>query len=213
MLSEEERRRRNERLINHWAQEAPSYDKRMGWAERRLLGEGHRQWVCSRATGAVLEVAIGTGLNIPFYGPEIELTGLDLSPEMLRIAGQRANDLGRTVELREGDAHRLPFADEAFDSVVCTFSLCNIPDLDGSLTEMRRVLRPRGNLLLLDHVKSSVKPLYWLQKALEVLSLRIQDENMTRRPVEHLDGDEFEVRERERFRAGVVERVRATKTP
>jgi ubiquinone/menaquinone biosynthesis C-methylase UbiE len=144
MLSEEERLRRSQQLRRLWDKQAARYDKQMRWFERHVLGEDNRPWVGSRATGAVLEVAIGTGLNLPFYRAGARLTGLDLSPAMLDIARRRAADVGRSVELQEGDAHELPFEDESFDSVVCTFSLCNIPDIDRSVTEMKRVLKPGG---------------------------------------------------------------------
>jgi ubiquinone/menaquinone biosynthesis C-methylase UbiE len=211
MLSSEDRRRRNDRLRRLWDKQAGRYDKSMRWFERHVLGEDHRPWVCSRANGSVLEVAIGTGLNLPYYRSDIQLTGLDFSPAMLNIARKRADEIGRVVELHEGDAHDLPYEDEAFDSVVCTFSLCNIPDLDRAVAEMKRVLKARGVLLLVDHIGSSVKPIYWVQQAIQVLSVPLQGEYLTRRPLEHVTGYGFEVSERQRFRWGIVERVRASK--
>jgi ubiquinone/menaquinone biosynthesis C-methylase UbiE len=211
MLSNEERQRRNDRLRRVWNKEAARYDKQMGWFERHVLGEDNRPWVCSRAHGSVLEVAIGTGLNLGYYRPDIQLTGMDLSPAMLDIARKRADDIGLPVQLHEGDAHELPYEDESFDSVVCTFSLCNIPDLDQAVAEMTRVLKPRGVLLLVDHIRSSVKPIYWAQKAIEFLLVRLHGEHMTRRPLEYATRYGFEVLEQERFRWGIVERLRASK--
>jgi ubiquinone/menaquinone biosynthesis C-methylase UbiE len=72
------------------------------------------------------------------------LTGIDLSPAMLAIARQRANDLGREADLRDGDAERLPFRDASFDTVLCALSLCTIPSPAAAVGEMRRVLRPGG---------------------------------------------------------------------
>jgi ubiquinone/menaquinone biosynthesis C-methylase UbiE len=194
-----------------WDKQAARYNKRIGGWERRLFGQDNRAWACERARGEVLDVAIGTGLNIPFYAPDVTLTGIDISPEMLAIARQRALDLDRTVHLQEGDAHNLPFADESFDTVVCTFSLCNIPDLHRALAEMRRVLRPDGRLVLVDHIRSTSKPIYWLQKAIEAISVRIDGDRMTRRPADHLEPLNFEIVERDRFRRGIVERLAATK--
>src|SRR3712207_4170975 len=135
-----------ERLKRHWEREAPTYDRRMGFFERVLFGDG-REWVCSRASGEVLEVAVGTGRNFTFYPQGVRLTGIDLSPAMHRIARIRAEELGVDADLREGDALQLPFADATFDTVVCTLSLCNIPDDRGAIAEMKRVLRPGGRLL------------------------------------------------------------------
>jgi ubiquinone/menaquinone biosynthesis C-methylase UbiE len=141
-----------ERLKRHWEKEAPTYDRRMSFFERVLFGDG-REWVCSRASGEVLEVAVGTGRNFPFYPQGVRLTGIDLSPPMLEIAWERADEVGVDADLREGDAQELPFPEASFDTVVCTLSLCNIPNDRRAIAEMKRVLRPGGRLLLLDHVR------------------------------------------------------------
>jgi len=194
-----------------WAKEAASYDKRVGFFERRIFGREHRPWACSRASGKTLEVAVGTGLNLPLYPAEVELVGLDLSPEMLAIARKRAAELNRSIDLREGDAHALPFEDGTFDTAVCTYSLCNIPDARLAVREMKRVLRAGGRLILVDHIRSSNKPLFWFQKAVELLSSR-QGERFTRRPLEHVEAEGFHVLERDRLgRGGIVERLVATK--
>lgn len=210
-LSTTEQERQNARRRRAWDKQAARYDKQIGWWERRLLGQDNRAWVCERANGDVLEVAIGTGLNIPFYAADMHVTGVDLSPAMLDIARQRAVDADRNVNLQEGDAHALPFEDESFDTVVCTFSLCNIPDLHQAVTEMRRVLRPGARLALVDHIGSSVTPIRWLQKGIEVVSVRIDGDRMTRRPADVVEQLGFEIVERDRFRWGVVERLVAVK--
>src|ERR1700694_4113224 len=117
----------DDRLRQIWDKYAPRYDRDMTFFERVQFAGG-RQWVCSQATGDVLEVAIGTGRNAPFYPDSIRLTGIDLSPAMLDIAHTRAADAGVAVDLREGDAQALPFDDASFDTVVCTLGLCGIPD-------------------------------------------------------------------------------------
>ena len=202
----------NDKLRHSWAKQADRYDKAMGFVERRLFGSEHRGWACTRAVHDTLEVAIGTGLNLPFYSDDVNLTGIDLSEEMLAIARDRADGMGRAVDLRNGDAHDLPFDDESFDSVVCTYSLCQIPDPHIAVTEMKRVLRPGGELILVDHIRSSVKPLLWLQRAIEFVTGRAEGEYMTRRPLEQVKASGFDLKERERFRAGVIERLTAIKT-
>ena len=177
-----------------------------------MFGEDNRPWACSRAEGKVLEVAVGTGLNLPFYDAGLSVVGIDLSPDMLAIARRRALDAGRDVDLREGDAHELAFDDGSFDTVVCTFSLCNIPDTDRALGEMHRVLRPGGRLILVDHIRSSVRPILWLQKVAELLTVRMDGDYLTRRPSLNAERQGFEIAERERFARGVVERLVATKT-
>jgi ubiquinone/menaquinone biosynthesis C-methylase UbiE len=210
-LGPDERERRNEVVRRSWAERAPRYDKSVQFGERRILGSEHRGWACSRATGATLEVAVGTGLNLPLYPSNVALTGIDLSPEMLALARSRATSMHREIELREGDAHDLPFDNGSFDSVVCTYSLCNIPDPRLAVAEMKRILRSDGRLILVDHIRSSVMPILWLQRAMEVFSRR-QEEFMTRRPLEYVLAEGLDVVERDRLRAGVVERLVAIKT-
>jgi ubiquinone/menaquinone biosynthesis C-methylase UbiE len=143
--------RRAQRLRRYWDRHARNYDKQTAFWERRLFGDG-RQWVCAQASGEVLEVAIGTGRNLPYYPEGIRLTGIEFSPAMLELARRQADRLGRKVDLRLGDAQALDLPDASLDTVVCTLSLCAIPDERRAVAEMRRVLRPGGRLLLLDHV-------------------------------------------------------------
>lgn len=210
-LSPTEQDQQNARRHRAWEKQASRYDRMMLWWERRLLGRDHRPWAAQRARGDVLEVAIGTGLNLPSYDAELKVTGVDLSPAMLDIARRRAADLGRRVDLREGDAHHLPFDDASFDTAVCTFSLCNIPDPHQAVGEMRRVLRPGGSLVLVDHVRSTSTPIYWLQKAIEKVSVRLDGDHMTRRPADIVEQLDFDVVERDRLRQGIVERLVANK--
>src|SRR5438128_9089415 len=104
-----------ERLRRYWDSHAAGYDREMAFMERVLFEDG-RQWVCSKATGDVLEVAIGTGRNLPFYPPDIRLRGVEFSPAMLDIARNRAVEIGRPVDLRLGDAQALGMPDAAFDT-------------------------------------------------------------------------------------------------
>ena len=204
--------RQTEKVRRSWAKQAPRYDRSIGFFERRVFGRGHRAWACSRATGDVLEVAIGTALNLPYYPAEARVTGIDLSPEMLEIARSRARELGREVDLREGDAHDLSFDDDSFDAVVCTYSLCNIPDPRRAVAEMKRVLRPGGKLILVDHIRSPIKPVFWIQRCIEFISIRLEGEHATRRPLEDVEANGLEVVERERLgTAAMVERLVAVK--
>src|SRR5215211_2915026 len=92
---------RAQRLRRHWDKHARTYDKQMAFWERRLFADG-RHWVCAQASGEVLEVAIGTGRNLPYYPKGIRLTGIDFSPQMLELARRQADQLGRKVDLRLG---------------------------------------------------------------------------------------------------------------
>ncbi|MFD7293564.1 class I SAM-dependent methyltransferase [Streptomyces sp. NPDC059897] len=189
-----------------WARDAPHYD---GWMRRfdRHMLRGGRARLCARAEGRVLEVAVGTGLNLPHYPKGTDLTGVDLSPDMLARARVRAADLGVDATLSEASATRLPFPDDSFDSVVCALALCCIPDDRGAVAEMRRVLAPGGSLLLLDHVISHKFAVRTLQRALEPLTLKLADDHQLRRPLHLVREAGFDVVERERYSLGVIERL------
>ena len=201
---------REEQLRRYWDKHARSYDKQMGFFDRHLFA-GSRDWICSRATGHVLEVAIGTGLNLAHYPVGVQLTGVEWSPAMLDIAQHRAGQLGRAVDLRQGDAQALDFPDATFDTVVCTFSLCAIPDDRKAVAEMARVLRPGGLLLLADHVEASPWPARAAQALIELISVPAQGEHFRRRPIKHVEALGFTIGDHDRFKLGIVEQLAARK--
>lgn len=194
-----------------WDAFAPRYDRSMRFFDRVQFGGG-RQWIGCRARGDVLEVGVGTGLNLPFYPTDARLTGIDVSPAMLATARARARGLGREIHLQEGDAQALPFPDASFDTVVCTLALCAVPNERTAIVEMRRVLRPGGRLLLLDHVGSHWWPIWVGQRLLEVFTARSAGEYQTRRPLPIVAALGFTIEAAERLKAGTVERVAAVKT-
>jgi ubiquinone/menaquinone biosynthesis C-methylase UbiE len=199
-----------ERQKRVWDESAPSYDRQLDFVEK-LLGREDRAWLGERATGRVLEVAIGTGRSLPFYVAATSLTGVDISPEMLAVARRRAEERGLPVDLREGDAESLPVDDAAYDSVVCSLSLCTIPDPAAAIAEMRRALVPGGRLLLFDHVGSTWPPVYAVQWLVERISIRSAGEHYTRRSLPLVEAAGFEIVESRRRKAGVLERVHAVK--
>ena len=193
-----------------WDKTAPGYDRQIAFFEKTWF-TGGREWLTSRARGQVLEVAVGTGRNLPGYPAEVVLAGIELSPAMLAIARQRAAGLGREADLRDGDAERLPFGDASFDTVLCALSLCTIPSPAAAVGEMRRVLRPGGRLLLLDHIGSTWPPLYAAQWVAERFTIRAAGEHFTRRQLPLVKAAGFQVVESERLKAGTVERIHAVK--
>jgi ubiquinone/menaquinone biosynthesis C-methylase UbiE len=112
----------------------------------------YRRTVVAAARGRVLEIGVGSGLNLPLYGEQVELVyGIDPSPRLLSIARRRAAASSVPVELLLGSATAIPLADNAVDTVVMTWTLCSIPDPSAALLEMRRVLKPNGSLCFVEH--------------------------------------------------------------
>jgi ubiquinone/menaquinone biosynthesis C-methylase UbiE len=111
-----------------------------------------RERIAQGAEGRVLDVGVGSGLNLALYGPNVrQVCGVDPSSELLRFAGERARGLPFPVELMRGVGEALPFGDHSFDTVVLTFTLCTIPEPAKALAEMRRVLAPGGRMLFAEH--------------------------------------------------------------
>ncbi|HET7323893.1 MAG TPA: methyltransferase domain-containing protein [Halococcus sp.] len=114
-----------------------------------------RKRLLERASGEVLEVACGTGANFPYYPQECSITAVDMSPAMMAIATQRAEELGLAVDFRSMNAQTLEFPDESFDTVVSSLTVCTFPDPIAALSEMKRVCREDGRLLFLEHGRSN----------------------------------------------------------
>ena len=119
--------------------------------QNRLLDHYRHQTIAS-ARGLVLEVGVGSGVNLPLYRPAVtHVVGLDPSPQLLRLASRRAADAVVPVSLLRGSAEHDPFADAVFDTIVMTWTLCSIPNPIAALTEMRRGLGPGGRLIFVEH--------------------------------------------------------------
>jgi ubiquinone/menaquinone biosynthesis C-methylase UbiE len=132
---------------------------------RRLAA--YRGRVVSAAEGRVLEIGIGSGLNLPFYGRTVQqVIGLEPSPKLLAMARRAAGAQARAVELIKGSAECIPFDRASVDTVVTTWTLCSIPDASRALTEMRRVLKPGGRLLFVEHGRAPEPNVVWWQDRL-----------------------------------------------
>jgi ubiquinone/menaquinone biosynthesis C-methylase UbiE len=136
----------------------------MGFYERRLLPrlidlamrnkevKRYRGKLIPAAAGEVLEIGAGSGLNLPFYGAQVRrLHALEPSEALLRMASRRLPGAPFPVDLLQGSAEEIPLADGSVDTVVTTWTLCSIPDVAKALREARRVLRPGGSLLFVEH--------------------------------------------------------------
>jgi ubiquinone/menaquinone biosynthesis C-methylase UbiE len=121
-------------------------------AMRNQLLDHYRHQTVASARGLVLEVGVGSGLNLPLYGPAVtRVVAIDPSPELLRLASRRTADAVVPVSLLRGSAEHAPFADAVFNTIVMTWTLCSIPNPIAALTDMRRVLRPGGRLIFVEH--------------------------------------------------------------
>jgi ubiquinone/menaquinone biosynthesis C-methylase UbiE len=127
----------------------------------------YRSRVVPAAEGRVLEIGVGSGRNLPFYSQSAKrVIGLDPSPKLLSMARQVARSALVPVEFVEGSAEAIPLEDASVDTVVTTWTLCSIPDAQRSLREMRRVLKPGGHLLFVEHGRAPDANVRWWQDQL-----------------------------------------------
>jgi ubiquinone/menaquinone biosynthesis C-methylase UbiE len=145
---------------------AAVYDPLSARTEEKFGAELKRKLLVN-ARGRVLEIGVGTGLSFAHYPPEVELVGVDPSAPMLRRARARAAQLGRGVTLIEAPAEELPFEESSFDTAVSLAVLCSVRDPAHALRELRRVLRPDGRFIFLEHVRSEDAKLARWQDRLE----------------------------------------------
>jgi len=132
---------------------AATYDRMSKGTEEAGLRD-HREALLSQASGRVLEIGAGTGRNLQFYGEDVELTMVEPSESMARRLERRLEEHPRPVTLVQSPAEALPFGDGEFDVVVSTLVLCAVDDQARALAEARRVLKPGGTLLFIEHVRS-----------------------------------------------------------
>lgn len=150
-----------------------------------------RLWEKIAAGDRVLEVGVGTGKNMRFHPTTVDIGAIDFSPGMLAHAIQRPNPAGSWFGLM--DAQHLAIADGAFDTAIATFVFCSVPDAVAGLAEVRRVLRPGGRLLLLEHVRSGLPVLGRCMDLLNPLSLRLDGVNINRNTIDNVRAAGFRV--------------------
>jgi ubiquinone/menaquinone biosynthesis C-methylase UbiE len=147
---------------------AAPYDRGMAPLEKLWLRQ-MRTRLLPHATGRVLEIGVGTGANMPFYPSSSCISAIDESTDMLAASAARAAAADRPIRLIQANAEHLAFPDNYFDSVLCSLVLCSVVEPHRVLAETKRVLRkPRGRLLLLEHMRPHMRPLAWLADALNV---------------------------------------------
>jgi SAM-dependent methyltransferase len=180
----DETRRRYDRI-------APMYDALEWLLEFRFRGWRRELWAGVRGE-RLLELGIGTGKNLPFHPAGADVTGVDISEGMLRIARKRAAAEGCPVDLVRADVQELPFDDASFDVVVATFLFCSVPEPVCGLREAMRVLRPGGRIVLLEHVLSEKRGLRTLMRWLDPLPAHLWGAHIDRPTAQHVEAAGFE---------------------
>lgn len=154
---------KSEEIRQAYAETAKGYDWKISLLEKISGAHALRKEMMQKAKGRVLDVACGTGRNFAHFGKDCEVTGIDISPEMLEKARAKANTVSLKIDVREMDVEHLDFASQEFDTVVSTLGLCTYPNPIVAIQEMTRVCKSSGTLLFLEHGISDRKWLNNLQ--------------------------------------------------
>lgn len=169
-----------------WDRAARTYDLMESLVERfRFRKRRQRLW--SKVEGTrILEVGVGTGKNFLYYPADVEITAIDFSPKMLERARSKARRQNVKAHLLQMDAQHLEFEDNTFDTVAATCVFCSVPDPVCGLTEVERVCKPGGKVILLEHVLSANRILALLMNLVNPLVVRMMGTNVNRRTVENV---------------------------
>ncbi len=187
---------------------ALTYDRCEALLEFLCLRRFRRQLLAA-AHGRVLEIGIGTGRNLPYYPCDCQITGIDLSQEMLKVAEQRATRLGLNVTLLSMDAHDLTFPAGSFDTVVSSLTLCTLIDPVKALAEMARVTVPNGRILLLEHGRSSLRWLSWCLDRLAPYQIQRCGCHPNRNIVALVQAADLDILQADRHLLGIMQIIRA----
>jgi ubiquinone/menaquinone biosynthesis C-methylase UbiE len=189
---------------------APFYDT-MEWVMERTSQV--RQWRAELwrrvPAGRVLEVGVGTGKNMAYYPAGANVTAIDLSERMLARARRRAATLGLEVDLRLMDVQHLDVPDQVFDAAVATFVFCSVPAPVDGLRELRRVVRPEGDIWLLEHVRIDRAVIGPIMDALNPVVVRMMGANINRRTVQNVALAGLSVVEVRNLRGALVKLIHA----
>jgi ubiquinone/menaquinone biosynthesis C-methylase UbiE len=179
------------------------------FAEDRRLGP-HKQRLFANMRGATLMVGAGTGNDFKFFPPNMHVVAIDISPKMLERAARKAVSYQGSIELREMDVCELEFPEATFDTVATACTFCSVPKPVIGLRELRRVLKPGGQLLMFEHVRSAIGPLGILLDLMTPICRRVGPE-LNRDTVGNVQKGGFRLRRVENVYLDVVKIIEAVK--
>jgi phosphatidylethanolamine/phosphatidyl-N-methylethanolamine N-methyltransferase len=192
------------------------YDRLAFWydfLEAPMERIGFASWrprILNRIQGPrVLEVGVGTGKNLPYYPQALAVDAIDISPRMLERARKRASDFNISVTFQEMDVQEPAFPDQVFDTIFATFVFCSVPDPVKGLRELRRVCKPGGRLLLMEHMRPGNPVLGFLFDRFNPMVVRMMGANINRRTLDNIRSAGWRIRSEERLLSDIVRLIEA----
>jgi len=195
--------------MSKWDRAAAHFDLMAGYGPEKRWEPKKRELFSRMGEGRILFLAVGTGLDVPFFPPGRSIVGIDISQAMLDKAKPRVDAYPGSIELRQMDVHDMPFEAGSFDQVFTSCTFCSVPDPVRGLEALRRVLVPGGELHMFEHTGSRYYPFRLMMNLMTPLSRRLGPE-MNRTTVENVVAAGFQLREVEHVYLDVVKTISAT---
>lgn len=170
-----------------------------------------RRKAIEQAVGKVLEVGVGTGANLEFYPPGCQVTGIDFSSGMLQKAKEKLHKAKVPITLIEMDAQQMGFTNGSFDTVIATCVFCSVPDPVQGLKEVKRVCKPGGKIILLEHVRSEHLLLGWLMDTLNPIAVHTIGSNINRQTVKNIQSAGIQNYSMEEYNGKLIKLIVATR--
>ncbi|MCC5894040.1 MAG: class I SAM-dependent methyltransferase [Alkalibacterium sp.] len=197
----------NEKIRHRYNRISPVYE-----AMDKMMKDKWRRELLENVHGQVLEVGIGTGVNLAFYPEGIHLTGIDFSPGMLNKARKKVEtlQLPYQVDLIEMDIQEMDFPDHSFDYVVATCVFCSVPDPIKGLRELGRVCKPDGKIIMLEHMRSDNKVAGKLMDIINPLPVTLWGANINRKTLDNINEAGLTVEQSDDLVYTIVKKLKVT---
>lgn len=195
--------------IKRYNRIAPVYDLTEWFVEKAAFQAWRKKLWSQVEPGKILEVGVGTGKNIPYYPFESDVTAIDISEGMMSSAKKRAKEASEPVELQMMDVQSLSYPDNTFDSAVATFVFCSVPIPIAGLRELKRVVKPEGDIWLLEHVRINKPGIGLLMDIMNPFIVRVMGANINRKTVENVKASGLNILEVEHLQGELVKLIHA----
>ena len=209
-VDEAARAAESERTRAKWDAAAANFDVMAGYGPEKRWEPFKRELLSAMNGGRILFLAIGTGLDIPFWPSGQTITGIDISPKMIEAARERAEAYDGELELLVADVHDLDFPDDHFDQIFTSCTFCSVPRPVDGLRSLLRVLKPGGELKMFEHTGSRFFPFSMMMNVMTPLSRRFGPE-MNRKTDDNVRAAGFEIEKIDPVYLDVVKRIHARK--